>query len=164
MSFVSPTLSLVYLPHLDYNLQRVGPGDARAAADFQQVDDVAGDLIAFYEARGVRVIVLSEYGYWGEELIGPLETFDKAGYRVTFATPTGKRPVALPPSMDPEYVDQPSPAPYTGPEVKDAETIAKMRVASRVAAQALQAVGKADEAVSIANPARNIPVRGVAAD
>ncbi len=53
------------------------------------------------------LIVLSEYGYWGEELVGPLETFDKAGYDITFATPTGKRPVALPPSMDPEYIDPP---------------------------------------------------------
>ncbi|GJF35098.1 type 1 glutamine amidotransferase domain-containing protein [Kitasatospora sp. NBC_01539] len=53
------------------------------------------------------LIVLSEYGYWGEELVGPLETFDKAGYEVTFATPTGKRAVALPPSYDPEYIDPP---------------------------------------------------------
>ncbi|WP_457029273.1 type 1 glutamine amidotransferase domain-containing protein [Kitasatospora sp. P5_F3] len=53
------------------------------------------------------LIVLSEYGYWGEELIGPLETFDKAGYEITFATPTGKRAVALPPSYDPEYIDPP---------------------------------------------------------
>jgi putative intracellular protease/amidase len=53
------------------------------------------------------LIVLSEWGYWGEELIGPLETFDRAGYEVTFATPKGKRPVALPPSMDPDYVDPP---------------------------------------------------------
>lgn len=53
------------------------------------------------------LIILSEYGFWGEELIGPLETFDKAGYAVTFATPTGKRPVALPPSMDPDYIDPP---------------------------------------------------------
>ncbi len=45
----------------------------------------------------------------------------------------------------PEYVDQPGPAPFTGPEVKDAETIAKMRVACRIAAQALRAVGKAVE-------------------
>ncbi len=58
----SPTLSLVYLPHLDYNLQRVGPGDAAAAADVQQVDELCGDLIGFYEARGVRVVILSEYG------------------------------------------------------------------------------------------------------
>jgi putative intracellular protease/amidase len=53
------------------------------------------------------LIILSEWGFWGEELIGPLETFDKAGYNVTFATPKGKRPVALPPSMDPNYIDPP---------------------------------------------------------
>ena len=51
--------------------------------------------------------VLSEWGYWGEELVGPLETFDAEGYHVDFATPTGKRPVALPPSMDPYFIDPP---------------------------------------------------------
>ncbi|MBR8833778.1 MAG: type 1 glutamine amidotransferase domain-containing protein [Stigonema ocellatum SAG 48.90 = DSM 106950] len=51
--------------------------------------------------------ILSEFGYWGEELLGPLETFDAAGYQVDFATPTGKRPVALPPSMDATFVDPP---------------------------------------------------------
>ena len=40
----------------------------------------------------------------------------------------------------PEYVDRPAPAPYDGPEVKDADTIARMRVAGRIAAQALDAV------------------------
>ncbi len=58
----SPTLSLVYLPHLDYNLQRVGPGAAAAAADVLQVDELCGELIAFFEGRGVQVVVLSEYG------------------------------------------------------------------------------------------------------
>jgi putative intracellular protease/amidase len=53
------------------------------------------------------LIVLSEWGYWGEELVGPLETFDAAGYQSVFATPTGKRPVALTGSMDPTYVDPP---------------------------------------------------------
>jgi putative intracellular protease/amidase len=53
------------------------------------------------------LIVLSEYGYWGEELIGPLDEFDKAGYDVDFMTPTGKRPVAITVSMDPSYVDPP---------------------------------------------------------
>ncbi|HLK56945.1 MAG TPA: type 1 glutamine amidotransferase domain-containing protein [Chthonomonadaceae bacterium] len=53
------------------------------------------------------LIILSEWGFWGEELIGPLETFDAAGYKVDFATPTGKRPVALPPSMDANYFDPP---------------------------------------------------------
>jgi putative intracellular protease/amidase len=63
------------------------------------------------------LIVLSEHGYWGEELVGPLETFDAAGYEVTFATPTGKRPGALPPSMDPNYVDPPLGRSVTSPEV-----------------------------------------------
>jgi methionyl aminopeptidase len=48
-------------------------------------------------------------------------------------------PVGIP---RPEYVDRPAPAPYDGPEVKDAETIARMRVAGRIAAQALQEVGR----------------------
>jgi methionyl aminopeptidase len=42
----------------------------------------------------------------------------------------------------PEYVDKDAPAPYTGSEIKDAETIDKMRIAGRIAAQALQLVGK----------------------
>ncbi len=42
----------------------------------------------------------------------------------------------------PEYVDRPSPATYDGPEVKDAETVARMRVAGRLAAQALEEVGR----------------------
>ncbi|OKL40243.1 alkaline phosphatase family protein [Pontibacter flavimaris] len=57
-----PTLTLIYLPHLDYNLQRLGPGDPRIATDLQEIDAVCADLIKFYEARNAHVIVLSEYG------------------------------------------------------------------------------------------------------
>ena len=42
----------------------------------------------------------------------------------------------------PEYVDKPGPARFTGSEVKDAETIEKMRIAGRIAAQALAEVGR----------------------
>jgi methionyl aminopeptidase len=41
----------------------------------------------------------------------------------------------------PEYVDRPAPAKFTGSEVKDAETIEKMRIACRLAAQAREEVG-----------------------
>jgi predicted AlkP superfamily pyrophosphatase or phosphodiesterase len=58
----APTLTLIYIPHLDYNLQRVGPSSPAAADDVRQVDEVCGDLIRFYEDTGARVIVLSEYG------------------------------------------------------------------------------------------------------
>ena len=42
----------------------------------------------------------------------------------------------------PEYVDRPAPEPFRGPEVKDAETIERMRVAGRVAAQAMTEVAR----------------------
>ena len=60
----APTLTLVYLPHLDYDLQRYGPDESHpcVAASLQEVDAVAGDLIGFAEKRGSRVVVLSEYG------------------------------------------------------------------------------------------------------
>jgi predicted AlkP superfamily pyrophosphatase or phosphodiesterase len=58
----APTISLVYLPHLDYDLQRFGPDDPRIAKSLGEIDEVAGDLIEFYAAAGVKPIVLSEYG------------------------------------------------------------------------------------------------------
>ncbi|HYF35749.1 MAG TPA: nucleotide pyrophosphatase/phosphodiesterase family protein, partial [Prosthecobacter sp.] len=57
-----PSLSLVYLPHLDYNLQRVGLKMSAIAEDLKQIDEVVGDLIRFYEKRNIRVVLLSEYG------------------------------------------------------------------------------------------------------
>jgi putative intracellular protease/amidase len=63
------------------------------------------------------LVILSEYGYWGEELVGPLHHFDQRGYEVEFATPTGKRAHALPPSMDPEYIDPPLGRSVTSEEV-----------------------------------------------
>ena len=43
----------------------------------------------------------------------------------------------------PEYVDQPTPAPYTGSWVQDADTIERMRIAGRIAAQAMAEAAKA---------------------
>ena len=57
-----PTLTLVYLPHLDYDLQKKGPALAGIRTQLGELDAIAGDLIDFYEERGARVIVLSEYG------------------------------------------------------------------------------------------------------
>jgi predicted AlkP superfamily pyrophosphatase or phosphodiesterase len=58
----SPTLTLVYLPHLDYDLQRLGPDDPRITESLSAIDAVAGDLIADAQRDGARVIALSEYG------------------------------------------------------------------------------------------------------
>jgi predicted AlkP superfamily pyrophosphatase or phosphodiesterase len=79
----SPTLNLIYLPHLDYNLQRHGPfSGGRAGSplpadgahgvtrptnpkihrDLREIDAIVGDLIDFFGKRGVQVVLLSEYG------------------------------------------------------------------------------------------------------
>ncbi len=65
------------------------------------------------------LFVISEWGYWGEELIGPLEACDQAGYQVTFLTPTGKEPTPLTVSMDPGYVDPPLGRSVTTQEMAD---------------------------------------------
>ncbi len=58
----SPTLTLVYLPHLDYDLQRFGPSNPAVAKALSEIDQLAADLIAYYEARDAQVVLLSEYG------------------------------------------------------------------------------------------------------
>lgn len=58
----APTLNLIYLPHLDYNLQRLGPGHPEIAKDLRRIDAIVGDLIDFFTRQSVEVVVLSEYG------------------------------------------------------------------------------------------------------
>lgn len=60
-----PTLTLVYLPHLDYNLQRLGPAHPAIREDVRRIDALCGELIEHVQKDGTRVIVLSEYGITG---------------------------------------------------------------------------------------------------
>jgi predicted AlkP superfamily pyrophosphatase or phosphodiesterase len=57
-----PTLTLVYLPHLDYGLQRLGPDHPGLAADLREIDEVVGELLEDAARDGTRVVLLSEYG------------------------------------------------------------------------------------------------------
>ena len=84
-----PTLNLIYLPHLDYDLQRHGPYsesaglegvadktkadlepphvgshelNSKIVPDLRAVDSIVGDLIDFFNQRGVEAVLLSEYG------------------------------------------------------------------------------------------------------
>lgn len=82
-----PTLSLIYLPHLDYNLQRRGAfvGDEVSSLtsnnekleppdvgsykvnpaihrDLREIDSIVGGLIDFFRKQLVRVVLVSEYG------------------------------------------------------------------------------------------------------
>jgi predicted AlkP superfamily pyrophosphatase or phosphodiesterase len=69
-----PTLSLIYLPHLDYNLQRYGPHaeeipqsgsrglNPKIERDLREIDSIVGSLIDFFHKQMVQVVLLSEYG------------------------------------------------------------------------------------------------------
>jgi predicted AlkP superfamily pyrophosphatase or phosphodiesterase len=57
-----PDLTLVYLPHLDYDLQRYGPGAPQAVAAATALDAELGLLLDAAAARGATVVALSEYG------------------------------------------------------------------------------------------------------
>ena len=57
-----PSLSLVYLPHLDYSFQKIGPETPEADLELRRIDRIFGELLALYRERSVDVVVLSEYG------------------------------------------------------------------------------------------------------
>jgi len=64
----SPTLNLIYLPHLDYNLQRLGPAHPEIQRDLAAIDNIVGDLLDYFSRQSVEVLILSEYG------ISPVDT------------------------------------------------------------------------------------------
>ncbi len=57
-----PTLTLVYLPHLDYCLQKFGQDFSRISAELKEIDRVVEQLVTHYSSRNARIILLSEYG------------------------------------------------------------------------------------------------------
>lgn len=57
-----PTLTLIYLPHLDYCLQKFGQDPDRVSGELKEIDSVVEDLVSHYTKAGARIILLSEYG------------------------------------------------------------------------------------------------------
>jgi len=62
MATRNPDLTLVYVPHLDYDLQRFGPAGPEAAKAAAELDVVLTPLLDAAAARGATVVALSEYG------------------------------------------------------------------------------------------------------
>ncbi len=58
----NPTLTLIYLPHLDYCLQKFGPDLATVSKELNEIDAVVEKLVKFYEKKNANIIILSEYG------------------------------------------------------------------------------------------------------
>ncbi|HEY6083241.1 MAG TPA: alkaline phosphatase family protein, partial [Chitinophagaceae bacterium] len=57
-----PALTLIYLPHLDYCLQKSGPDLSQISRELQEIDTVVAELVRFYEKKEANIILLSEYG------------------------------------------------------------------------------------------------------
>jgi predicted AlkP superfamily pyrophosphatase or phosphodiesterase len=58
----NPTLTLIYLPHLDYCLQKYGIDFTKISRELSEIDAVVQQLVTHYEKAGANVILLSEYG------------------------------------------------------------------------------------------------------
>ncbi len=75
-----PTLTLVYLPHLDYPLQKLGPGHPDIPGEVAKLDAIVGDLLDFFAAKSVKVLGVSEYGIEPvDRVVYPNRILRKAG-------------------------------------------------------------------------------------
>ncbi|MGZ5218782.1 MAG: alkaline phosphatase family protein, partial [Chitinophagaceae bacterium] len=57
-----PTLTLIYLPHLDYCLQKYGQDMPAISKDLSGIDKIVEQLVNYYTGKGARIMLLSEYG------------------------------------------------------------------------------------------------------
>ena len=58
----NPTLSLIYLPHLDYCLQKFGVDFSKISKELGEIDKLVEELVIHYQSQGAKIILLSEYG------------------------------------------------------------------------------------------------------
>jgi predicted AlkP superfamily pyrophosphatase or phosphodiesterase len=57
-----PTLQLIYLPHLDYCLQKFGVDFPKIKKELGEIDALIQELVTYFESRDAKIILLSEYG------------------------------------------------------------------------------------------------------
>lgn len=58
----NPTFTVIYLPHLDYCLQKFGPDFSKIATELGEIDKVVEQLVSFYQKKDAEIVILSEYG------------------------------------------------------------------------------------------------------
>ncbi len=57
-----PTLSLIYLPHLDYCLQKFGTDFSKIKQELCEIDTLLAGLVKHFQEKDAQIIILSEYG------------------------------------------------------------------------------------------------------
>jgi predicted AlkP superfamily pyrophosphatase or phosphodiesterase len=75
-----PDLTLVYLPHLDYDPQRFGPAGCDLPRLVKELDDACEPLLEAARGMGARVWLVSEYGHCRvSRLVEPNRALRRAG-------------------------------------------------------------------------------------
>ncbi|MEL6712549.1 MAG: alkaline phosphatase family protein, partial [Planctomycetota bacterium] len=85
-----PTLTMAYVPHLDYDHQRFGPTAPRSVAALEELDVLVGDLVAAADEAGAAVACVSEYAI--QDVSKPVDinvALRRAGLLVARDTPNG---------------------------------------------------------------------------
>ena len=80
MTWHDPALTLCYLPHLDYVLQREGPTGQGVRRELREIDRLLAALLSACRERGARLIVCSEYGIErARQVVHPNRALREAG-------------------------------------------------------------------------------------
>jgi predicted AlkP superfamily pyrophosphatase or phosphodiesterase len=88
----APDLTLVYLPHLDYDPQRFGPGGCDMARLVGELDAACEPLLDEARRRGARVWVVSEYGHVNvTQAVPPNRALRQAGLLAVRPGPFGEQ-------------------------------------------------------------------------
>jgi predicted AlkP superfamily pyrophosphatase or phosphodiesterase len=88
-----PDLTLVYLPHLDYDPQRFGPDPRTWPRLVRELDDACAPLLDMAVAVGARVWVVSEYGHVAvSRAVMPNRALRQAGLLIVRPGPFGETP------------------------------------------------------------------------
>ena len=86
-----PALTMVYLPHLDYDHQRFGPDHERSLRALEEVDELVGRIRAAAEAAGAATMVVSEYSIEDADLpVHVNRALRSAGLLAVRRTPDGE--------------------------------------------------------------------------
>ncbi len=86
-----PSLTMVYLPHLDYSYQRLGPAHPASQAALSELDALCGTLIDGARSNGAEIVICSEYGL--EAVDAPVHVnraLRREGLAVVRETPAGE--------------------------------------------------------------------------
>ncbi|MBW3541295.1 MAG: alkaline phosphatase family protein [Planctomycetes bacterium] len=139
-----PTLTLVYLPHLDYNLQRLGPDDPRIADEIRAVDAEAGKVIDAARVRGAEIVVVSEYAITAvDRPVHINRILREAGYLAVREEPLGWETLDAGASRAFAVADHQVAHVYVT-DPRDVEPVRKLLAATEGIERVLDAAGKAE--------------------